>query len=495
MSKAVAQHVFLPDSDAVYVVLDHGIAPLQLVIGPDYIYSGTLNSGLDSGVVYTYKFRINGNVWETVTRSFESKQGIVTLSSWWNDDPANQTIFKVNMGYAASSGLFNPETDTVCIVGTMNNMLGSPGMQRMDSSLVYTYQYSLDPGSVHRYKFRINADSAGLELLNKPDRMFRTPDTLIHVSADFNNYNPGKRLITFNCNMKYYINARHFDPSLQFVDVAGNFNESGSNDVLFDIDGDSIYSLQKYLDTTWFNQGPLAFRFRIDADGSQAELTGKPDRNYSFHDTVNQNPNIYSCYYNNLDPAIPTPPWAYNVSIQGLLIYKKILTGSYSYENVNGVHEGISTYRWLRSNNAQGLNAVPIDSALKITYVVDTLDIGKWLVFEVTPKALSGDSAAGKPVQVVSSNSISAWDLGMSDLTSMSVKVFPNPAENFIRVITDGTVDRFEIFNYLEQRVMNQNSVNASMLNLSVGGLTRGIYLLKVIGRDGRSGVARIIKL
>jgi hypothetical protein len=419
---------------------------------------------------------------------------MVTLSDWWNDDPANQTTFLVNMYFARYFGMFDPATDTVCIVGSMNNMQGSPRMQRVDTSMIYSYTYNLDPGSVQSYKYRINADSSGLELLWKPERMLRVPDTLIDVLSDFNNFNPGKRLITFQCNMEYFIKARHFDPSSQYLDIAGNFNGFGANDVLFDPDGDSLYSLDKYLDTTWYQLGPLEFKYRIDGGWNLAELAGKPNRSYQFHDTINLNPNIFSCFYNNMDPSVPTPPWVYNVSIQGLLIYKKILTGSYSYENVNGIPEGISTYRWLRSNNAQGLNATPIDSAWKITHVVDTLDIGKWLVFEVTPKGITGDSAIGKPVQVVASNSISAWDVGIDDHQPLSVKIYPNPADDFITVSIQSLISRIEVINSLNQVVLVNEDVDSRDGHLHIGQLPRGFYFLRVTTATGRTGVGRLIR-
>ncbi|MCX6279988.1 MAG: T9SS type A sorting domain-containing protein [Bacteroidetes bacterium] len=494
LSKAVSQHIFLPYSDVVFAVLDHSIQPLQLVPGPDYIYSGTFTAGLDSGAIYHYNFRINDSLTETVMRSFQAKPGIVTLSDWWNDDPANRTTFLVNMVYARQDGMFNPATDTVSIVGTMNNMQGSPKMQRVDTSMVYSYTYTLDPGTIARYKYRINADSGGLELLYKPDRIIRVPDTLLKVYNDFNNFNPAKRLITFRCNMDYYIKSHQFYPLSQYLDIAGNFNGWGANDVLFIPAGDSIFSIEKYLDTTWFQHGPVEFKFRINGDWNLAELPGKPNRNYSFHDTVNQNPNIFSCYYNNLDPSTPTPPWVTDVSIQGLPIYKKNLSGSYSYQNVNGIPEGLSTYRWLRSDNAQGLNAMPIDSAWKITHVVDTLDIGKWLVFEVTPKAASGDSATGKPVQVVTWNSISAWDVGIGEQNTIVVKVYPNPTDDFITVSAPKEIDRIEVINALNQSLLIKENIGLGSFKIQIGKLPTGFYLLKATAKTGQTGVVRVVK-
>ncbi|MEI7981350.1 MAG: T9SS type A sorting domain-containing protein [Bacteroidota bacterium] len=491
MSKAVQQHIFNPDSDYVYVIMDQGIAPMKLVPGPDYNYSCTLFNELDSGVTYHYKFRINDAVWETVNRSVTAVPGMVYVKAWWNNDALNYTRFVVNMFYAEQSGWFNPATDSVCIVGSMNNMQGSPAMQRIDTSLVYSFIYSLDPGSVQQYKYRINADSSGLELMNKPSRLLLVPDTLIEVQADFNNYNPGKRPMTFSCNMGYYTKAHHFDPAHDWIDVAGNFNGWGAHDILFSRTGDTVYTFQTLMDTTWFSSGPLLFKFRINGDWTTSELAGKPNRNYTLHDTVNANPNIFSCYYNDLNPHVLAPPWVYDVSIQGILINHQIVTGMYTYENVNGIPESNSSYQWYRSTDPEGLNLLPIDTAWRINYTIDTLDIGRWLVFEVTPKAASGDSALGKPVRVVSATSIGG--VGINELSLIS-RIYPNPTSEFLSVEAGKILGRIEITSLEGKLMMVIRQPESRAVRIQVESLPKGIYLLRAFAAEGGSGVAKFIR-
>ena len=495
MTKAVKQHIFRPDTDYVYVIMDHGIQPFRLVPGPGYTYTGTLFDELDSGTTYNFKFRINENNWETVNRKITAQPGIASYSAWWNDDPINVTSFTVNMEYAVQKGRFNPVSDTVCIVGTMNDMKGSPRMQQIGTSFHYSITYGLDPGTIHQYKYRINADPSGFELLNKPDRIIRVPDTLLDLINDFDNYNPAKRLMTFECNMGYYITAKHFNPDVDFLIVQGTFNNWKGNDVLFDMDSDSIYKLDQFFDTTWFSQGPFEFNFDINNDGQTPELMGKPHRFYQLHDTINQNLNVYTCFYNNLDPSIPTPPWAYDVEIQGNLVHKKFLSGSYSYENVNGIREGISIYRWLRSSNEEGTDTIAIDSATKLTYTIDTLDIGKWLVFEVTPVAASGDSAKGKPLQVVSSESVEAWDVGIGEHQGLISLVYPNPASDLITIVARKEIERVELSNQMGQIVLMTDGLNTSAVRFSIRRLIPGIYFLRAFTASKETGSIKLIKL
>jgi len=493
MSKAVDRQLFEPGSDQVYVEPDHGILPLMMVQGPGYVYTLTVFNLLDSGVTYHYHYNINLTTPESVDRTVTIPPNTDTLSSWWNDDPANRTTFVVNMTYAVANGLFNPDADSVCIAGTMNGNEPSPAMVRASPSFDYSIVYGLAPATVQQYKYLINGDTARSELKNKPPRIVRIADSLMTCTSDFDNYDPEKRPMTFACDMGYYVRANHFDPSSDYLDVAGNFTGS-RGDALFDTDGDTIYTLEKQLDTTWFSQGPLAFRFRINGDSSTAELPGKPDRTYAFHDTAGQDPNLYACHYNNLDPAVPTPPWAYGLGIQGLLIYKKVLSGIYSYENVNGIPEGNSTYRWLRSSDALGSDTVAIDSATQITYTVDTLDISKWLVFEVTPIAAEGDSAMGKPMRFISSSNISAWDVGIKEYSGLIARLYPNPASDHISVEAKTKIDRIELFNYLNQPVLIKGEIGLKSDVLSIGHLPRGLYIVKATTKSGQTGVARVIK-
>jgi hypothetical protein len=492
MSYALTQGIFDPDSDFVYVGLDHGIEAMKLVPGPGYVYSASLFDALDSAETYSYKFRINDSTWESVHREFTAMPGTVTITTWWNNETPNQTRFIINMEYAAADGSFDPTTDSVSIVGTMTAMKGSPAMQRIDTTLRYAINYSLDPWTVQEYKYMISGDTNRMELRGRPARLVFITDSILEVQSDFDNYNPGRRQMTFRCNMGYYIKTLRFDPGSQWVDVAGNFNAGAYQDVLFDTDGDSVYSLDLMIDTAWFAGGPLSFRFRIDSDWSQAELTGKPDRVYNFHDTTGQNPNMYYCWFNDLDPSVPTRPRAYEVAIQGKLIHKQILSGTYLFEDVNGAREDTSQYRWYRSSNAQGTDAVLIDSAVKITYTVDTVDIGKWLVFEVIPIADKPDSAIGYPVRVVAPTPIGG--VGIDEVGSIITKVYPNPLRDLITIEARRELATVELIDLAGRVVLTITVSGANAVRFSAGHLPGGLYLLRAKTLQGETGVTRLMK-
>ncbi|MEI6455830.1 MAG: T9SS type A sorting domain-containing protein [bacterium] len=492
MTKAVEEGIFRPDSDFVYVVLDQGISAMSLVPGPSYTYSAIVTNGIDSGNTYHYKFRINDTLWETVNRSATTTEGITTIKTWWNKLALNYTAFVIDMTYSRQSGQFDPATDTVQVLGTMNGWAGSPPLHRIDTTLSYFIIYTLDPGSIQQYKFRINSDSSGLELLNKPNRMLRIPDTLLEAVHFFNNYDPATLPMTFNCDMEYYLRAVHFDPLNDFLDVAGNFNGWGANDVLFDPDNDSVYTLVIYLDTAYTHNGPLQFKFRINGNWNTAELYGKPNRIYPFHDTVGQNPNIFNSWYDDKNPSVPTRPWAFNVAIQGKLENHQVLSGMYSYEDVNGRPEDSTTFQWYRCDDQQMTNLTPIDTAERITYTIDTLDIGKYLAFEVIVKATGGDSATGYPVRVVSVSKVG--NVGIGEMENLISMVYPNPTSGIANLLSLKDLINIEVLNLYGQRVMQVDASGRKLVSLDLGILPKGIYILKAFTREKETGIARIIR-
>jgi hypothetical protein len=490
MAKAISQGIFRPDSDLVYMVMDQGIGTTVLVPAPGQIYTITLPA-LDSGVTYNFNYRINDSVWESVNHNVTPVNGNTTVSSWWNNNPMNITIFTVNMTYAAGSGLFNPASDSVMIAGTMSNWQPVT-LQRVDTSLQFRISYPLNPGEFQQYKFRINADTLTEELQGQPNRIIRITDTLTQATNYFNNINPAWLPMSFVVDMSYYAGSYRFSVAGDFVDVAGNFNGNGANDVLSDVDGDTIYALTTFIDTSYINSGPLTFKFRINGNWATSELPGKPDRVYAFHDTTGGNPNIFGAWYNDLNPAIPTPPWVENLAIQGKLINHRNLSGIYSYENVNGIPEGISEYQWYLSTDSLGINVTPIDSASRITYTIDTTNIGKWIIFEIIPVAAYGDSAVGKATRVISDGKVGG--VGIDENEAIVVRVYPNPVSDVMHIETRQEIRSIEICDLMGRPVITAHPSQVKITRLNTGELPAGFYLVRVYGARSGVGVAKFLK-
>ena len=95
-------------------------------------------------------------------------------------------------------------------------------------------------------------------------------------------------------------------------------------------------------------------------------------------------------------------PVASSVSVSGTATVGQLLTGNYTYSDVNADLEGISTFRWVRSPSNSVAGGVDVGNAS--TYTAVAGDVGSFLFFCVTPVAVTGASpgveVCGPAVQV-----------------------------------------------------------------------------------------------
>ncbi|MEI8006934.1 MAG: T9SS type A sorting domain-containing protein [Bacteroidota bacterium] len=492
MTKAVRSGIFDPALDHVYAVFDTAsIGDLQLVPSGNNLFSLVVPGGIDSGFVYHFRFRINNSITETVDRQVKIGQGINYYTCWWNNDYLNYTWFQVDMSYIVQQGNFNPNTDFIDLEGNMNNYQGSPHLTRIGTGYVYQIMYNIEPGTVAAFKFRINGDTSRMELRGKPYRFLLAPDSVIHCLKWYNDYNPSKIPMTFYCNMKYMTRAGHFSRQYDHVDVAGSFDGNGAYDILYDNDKDSIYNATILIDTAFYQKNPITFKYRINSSWETSEMQGQPFRTYVLHDTVTGR-NIDTSWYNDWNPNVPTDPVAYNVKIQGMYVFKSVLSGSYTYEDINGFNEKGSTYQWYRSADSLGINLTIIDTATHITYTVDTLSIHKWLVFEVIPRADSGDSAVGHPVRVITKTPVG--NVGIAEHGNFIALVYPNPITDRFTIEGITEIRKIELFDITGRMVFNMDGINSRRTVIKPGNILPGVYFLKAFGRDGENGWARIVR-
>ncbi len=109
--------------------------------------------------------------------------------------------------------------------------------------------------------------------------------------------------VTFNVDMTPAINGGYFNPSSDYVDVGGNYNEySGSG---------AMTAGQNNIYTQTTNQifeagEELEFKFRINGDWQTAELLGQDNRQY----IVISGENVYNAVYNQPGTTEPTITFA-----------------------------------------------------------------------------------------------------------------------------------------------------------------------------------------
>ncbi|WP_226670446.1 tandem-95 repeat protein [Metabacillus litoralis] len=84
-------------------------------------------------------------------------------------------------------------------------------------------------------------------------------------------------------------------------------------------------------------------------------------------------------------------PLISTISVNGEKKIGETLTGSYHYEDVENDLEGSSLYKWYRGSNQDGSDKEEIQGANSLVYVIQDDDEDKYLFFEVTPVALTGN--------------------------------------------------------------------------------------------------------
>jgi hypothetical protein len=100
------------------------------------------------------------------------------------------------------------------------------------------------------------------------------------------------------------------------------------------------------------------------------------------------------------DSAVYFPeflPVASELAISGREEVDGILTGTYTYSDLNGDEEGATVIKWYRADDATGTNMIEVATGV-MTYTVVAADEGKHIIFEVTPVTV--DSETGDPVMV-----------------------------------------------------------------------------------------------
>jgi hypothetical protein len=394
--------------------------------------------------------------------------------------------FRVNMQYLADSGKFDPLNDTVGLSGTWDQWTASDFLTREGTSKVYQVKKVLSAGVVYHYLFSIHKADTVLteEITDATTRMIRVPDTTWTVTGFFSNINPTSVPMTFYCDMYYQIHAGHFTTYSDWLDVAGNFNDQGANTVLFNILHDSLFKVTIFLDTSYIHASPLRFKYRINGSWATAELQGDSSRTYTMTGTDDS----FSAWYNNIDPTVPALPIAYNLMIQDTLNAEKTVTGAYQYEDYNLKPEGISLYQWYVADSIGG-PVTEIDSAYHINYTIDSVYVGKYLVFEVTPVTI--DSIVGLPVRVYSPSVIS-W-VGIPEKIQRPVRIYPNPVVDILSIEPVKPIKNIELTDLRGRILLSLPYIQDKTIRISTTEFSPGIYFLRVTEKNSQVSILKVV--
>lgn len=176
-----------------------------------------------------------------------------------------------------------------------------------------------------------------------------------------------------------------------------------------------------------------------------------------------------------------TPPTATNVLISGSPVVGETLTGTYTYNDINGDPEQGTTYQWYRADDGQGLNESVISGATSQTYTLQGFDETKYIRFGVTPANVN---AVGSEAFSPYSQEITATDTqppvisfipangATNQVVDTSIKVVANEAIRQIggAEITNANVASLITLRYpqLLQDIPFSASINAGKTEITI---------------------------
>ncbi|MHA7965438.1 S-layer homology domain-containing protein [Paenibacillus sp. CAU 1782] len=131
------------------------------------------------------------------------------------------------------------------------------------------------------------------------------------------------------------------------------------------------------------------------------------------------------------------PPQALHVSIAGTAQVGSTLTGSYTYDDANSDEEGVSLFKWYRSDDALGANKSAILEATSTSYTLQAADLGKYISFEVTPIAKTG-TTTGSAVESILASAVIATPVNVPALPIYANPIFTTTS---VDVLVNGKVE------------------------------------------------------
>jgi hypothetical protein len=75
--------------------------------------------------------------------------------------------------------------------------------------------------------------------------------------------------------------------------------------------------------------------------------------------------------------------------------------------------------------------------------------------------------------------------VGIADLTTGSISLYPNPANDLVNIVSTNDIKTIEVLDYIGQTIYKANDVNLKATKLEVSTFTAGVYFVKITTSNG----------
>jgi hypothetical protein len=193
----------------------------------------------------------------------------------------------------------------------------------------------------------------------------------------------------------------------------------------------------------------------------------------------------------------------------GNILNQPFLVSVYASDGENGlpgtlidsVSASVTNYGWVM---VKGLNAfVTADFFIAITQLTNAPDCIPIGVDETAPKVsqsyarnmISGNSWVLSPYQDLMINALISTNVGLEEVPAAAVKIYPNPASNYITIDLDFPFDLLEVYSGTGNKLKEIKVERKSALTIDISLWESGLYSLRLISGNRQSEKIKFIKL
>jgi len=362
--------------------------------------------------------------------------------------------------------------------------------------------------------------------------------------------------VKFSVDMSYQTTIGNFDPSADYVDVAGSFNGWSGDDYHLTLESDGIYSITV---EGLAVASLLEFKFRINGDWNTSEFpNGGPNRTY----TVLEGTNEILVWYNDEEPVFGGVLADFENDTWGVLTPHVMGCGEYDNDAIHPVDEtfmiidnpdasGINTsskvLKFIRRGTDNGgmawggfwascdpaVNATdnkyihvmvwkPMISPLKFKMEGDpTLEIESinaqtetegWqdIVFDFS--SLTGDYGVVAFMPDFVDPLATAADVDMyidniqitnspnpisgiwNNKYDNAISLYPNPCNTSVNIDLTKDMNSVVISNLMGQKVLSMENVQKGTVNINVSFLNQGLYFITLTDSNNKMSSAKLLK-
>ena len=184
-----------------------------------------------------------------------------------------------------------------------------------------------------------------------------------------------------------------------------------------------------------------------------------------------------------------------NTFIENNALAGQVLTfkGTVTENTITSAHSVVAFIKGLNAANGYSADVyitTPLTTTGDFSITTGTaIPSGLIVQYGFTVKGLNANPADETALGHVT---VTAVSLANASFDATQVKLYPNPANDFITLENDTTIESIAMYNILGQEVLSK-SANSNVVTLDINTLDAGMYVIKTIS-EGKTSTSKFVK-